>query len=49
MEHEHEHVDAVDAHPDAHRATVANEEEILKELYGDPDADGFYRGEEEDA
>jgi hypothetical protein len=24
--------------------TVENEEEILRELYGDPDADGVYRG-----
>lgn len=35
----------VDAHPDAHRATEADEERVLKDLYGEPDADGVYRGE----
>lgn len=35
----------VDAHPDAHRATEVDEEAVLKELYGDPDDDGVYRGE----
>lgn len=34
----------VDAHPDTHRATEADEEEILESLYGPPDRDGFYRG-----
>lgn len=35
----------VDAHPDAHRATESDEERVLRELYGEPDADGVYRGE----
>lgn len=35
----------VDAHPDAHRATESDEEKVLRELYGEPDADGVYRGE----
>lgn len=40
-----EHMTDVDAHPDAHRATEADEEAVLRELYGEPDADGVYRGE----
>lgn len=35
----------VDQHPDAHRATESDEEQVLAELYGDPDEDGFYLGE----
>ncbi|GAA1526372.1 hypothetical protein GCM10009678_04740 [Actinomadura kijaniata] len=35
----------VDAHPDVHRATEPDEEQILRDLYGPPDADGVYRGE----
>lgn len=35
----------VDAHPDAHRATEPDEEQVLAELYGAADADGVYRGE----
>lgn len=38
-----ERMDDVDAHPDAHRATEADEETVLRELYGEPDADGVYR------
>jgi hypothetical protein len=34
----------VDLHPDAGRATEDDEEQILSELYGPPDPDGFYRG-----
>lgn len=37
----------VDAHPDAHRATEADEEAVLAEMYGEPAADGVYRGEEQ--
>jgi hypothetical protein len=40
-----DHMDQVDAHPDAHRATTPDEGQALEELYGPPDADGFYRGE----
>lgn len=40
-----ERMDEVDAHPDAHRATEPDEAEVLRELYGEPDADGVYRGE----
>ena len=35
----------VDVHPDAHRATEPDEEEILTALYGPADEDGIYRGE----
>jgi hypothetical protein len=35
----------VDAHPDAHRATEDDELQVLRELYGEPDADGVFRGE----
>ncbi|WP_198679299.1 hypothetical protein [Thermomonospora amylolytica] len=40
------HMDKVDVHPDAHRATEPDEEQVLRELYGEPDTDGFFRGEE---
>jgi hypothetical protein len=39
------HMSEVDAHPDVHRATEPDEEQILEELYGAPDADGIFRGE----
>jgi len=32
--------------PLAHRATEPDEEAVLRELYGEPDAAGFYTGEE---
>ncbi|MBO2449929.1 hypothetical protein J4573_22695 [Actinomadura barringtoniae] len=38
-------MDQVDANPDVHRATEPDEEQVLRELYGEPDADGVYRGE----
>ncbi|MFF5259555.1 hypothetical protein ACFY4C_11470 [Actinomadura viridis] len=38
-------MDQVDVHPDVHRATEADEEQILRDLYGEPDSDGVYRGE----
>ncbi|SEG75434.1 hypothetical protein SAMN04489712_11137 [Thermomonospora echinospora] len=39
------HMDEVDVHPDVHRATEPDEEQVLRELYGAPDADGIFRGE----
>ncbi|WP_395109770.1 hypothetical protein [Actinomadura sp. SCN-SB] len=45
-EPEREDMDAVDVHPDAHRATELDEETVLKELYGEPDTYGVYRGVE---
>ncbi|MFF5258813.1 hypothetical protein ACFY4C_07690 [Actinomadura viridis] len=42
---ESEHMDAVDVHPDVHRATEEDEEQVLRGLYGEPGADGIYRGE----
>ncbi|NDU76071.1 hypothetical protein GWI34_26085 [Actinomadura sp. DSM 109109] len=41
------HMDEVDVHPDVHRATEPDEEQILRELYGEPDADGIFRGQGE--
>lgn len=35
----------VDRHPGAHQPTVPDEEAALRELYGDPDADGVFRGD----
>jgi hypothetical protein len=32
-------MDQVDAHPDVHRATEDDEEQVLLGLYGQPDAD----------
>ncbi|TYK43198.1 hypothetical protein FXF68_38900 [Actinomadura decatromicini] len=46
------HMDEVDVNPAVHRATEPDEEEILTELYGAPDADGVFRGagaDEDDA
>lgn len=40
-----EEMDQVDAHPDVHRATEPDEEQVLRELYGEPDEHGFFRGE----
>ena len=37
----------VDRHPGAHRATEPDEEQVLRELYGRPDAAGIYRGDGE--
>jgi hypothetical protein len=39
------HMDEVDVNPGVHRATEPDEEQILQELYGEPDADGIFRGE----
>ncbi|MEV0664533.1 hypothetical protein ACIBI3_26480 [Actinomadura luteofluorescens] len=38
-------MDEVDVNPDVHRATEPDEEQILRELYGEPDADGIFRGQ----
>ncbi|MEU9838891.1 hypothetical protein AB0C69_06655 [Actinomadura sp. NPDC048032] len=38
-------MDEVDVNPDVHRATEPDEEQILRELYGEPDADGVFRGQ----
>ncbi|GGQ18608.1 hypothetical protein BKA00_004708 [Actinomadura coerulea] len=40
------HMDEVDVNPDVHRATEPDEEQILRELYGEPDADGIFRGQD---
>jgi hypothetical protein len=42
---ETERMDDVDTHPDAHRPTEGDEEQVLSELYGGSDRDGVYRGE----
>lgn len=39
------HMGKVDVHPDVHRATESDEEEVLRRLYGEPDEQDFYRGE----
>jgi hypothetical protein len=44
---EADHMEGVDQHPDAHRPTEADEEQVLSGLYGGPDRDGVYRGEGE--
>lgn len=38
-------MEAMDRHPDVHRATEADEETVLREAYGDADAYGIYRGD----
>ncbi|WP_395110002.1 hypothetical protein [Actinomadura sp. SCN-SB] len=42
-----EEMEHVDVHPDVHRATEPDEEDVLRELYGEPDENGFYTGTEE--
>ncbi|WP_033423959.1 hypothetical protein [Actinomadura flavalba] len=39
-----EEMDKVDVHPDVHRATEPDEDQILRDLYGEPDAEGVFRG-----
>ncbi|MGI5419436.1 hypothetical protein [Actinomadura luteofluorescens] len=39
------HMDEVDVNPNVHRATEPDEEQVLRELYGEPDADGIFRGQ----
>ena len=41
-----ERMDKVDVNPDAHRATEPDEERVLRELYGEPDQYGVFRGVE---
>lgn len=35
----------VDVDPDVHHATEADEEAVLRVLYGEPGKDGVYRGD----
>ncbi|TYB48479.1 hypothetical protein [Actinomadura chibensis] len=42
------HMDEVDVNPAVHHATESDEERVLTELYGAPDADGIYRGADAD-
>ena len=37
-------MDKVDADDRVHRATESDEEQVLTDLYGDPDQQGVYRG-----
>ncbi|MDL4814836.1 hypothetical protein [Actinomadura opuntiae] len=39
------HMDEVDVNPAVDRATEPDEEQVLRELYGEPDGDGIFRGE----
>lgn len=39
-----ERMDEVDVNAGAHHATEADEEQVLRELYGDPDRYGIYKG-----
>lgn len=43
---EAEYMDRVDVNEAAHKATCADEVEVLQSLYGPADEAGFYRGEE---
>ncbi|WP_273700048.1 hypothetical protein [Actinomadura graeca] len=38
-------MDKVDVHPDVHRPTETDEEQVLAGLYGAADEDGVHRGE----
>lgn len=42
LQHEPEQLDLVDRDPRVHRPTEPDEEEVLRALYGEPDADGLY-------
>ncbi|WP_279509897.1 hypothetical protein [Actinomadura sp. 7K507] len=39
-------MDEVDVNPGVHRPTEPDEEQVLGELYGEPDAYGVFRGED---
>lgn len=39
-----DYMDKVDQAPPVHHETVEEEEEILADLYGEPDDDGVFRG-----
>ncbi|WP_165975222.1 hypothetical protein [Actinomadura rubrisoli] len=41
-----EHMGEVDRHPGVHRATEADEEQVLRGLYGEPDQYGVFQGVE---
>ncbi|GGQ28782.1 hypothetical protein BKA00_006336 [Actinomadura coerulea] len=41
---EAERMDEVDVNPGVHRATETDEAQVLRELYGEPDAGGIFRG-----
>jgi hypothetical protein len=45
MRNEPSETEYVDVDPDVHRATEADEEDVLRELYGEPDKQGFYTAE----
>jgi hypothetical protein len=38
-------MDRVDVNPGVDRATEPDEEQVLRDLYGQPDGDGIFRGE----
>ncbi|MFF5261382.1 hypothetical protein ACFY4C_20760 [Actinomadura viridis] len=42
---EAELMDRVDQHPDSQQPTEADEEEVLRDLYGEPDRYGIHCGE----
>ncbi|MEU5880757.1 hypothetical protein [Spirillospora sp. NPDC047279] len=44
-----DYMDQVDVHPDVHRATESDEDQILRDLYGEPDDDGIFRADGEDS
>lgn len=43
-ENEAELMPRVDLFPGAHQPTEPDEEDVLRELYGEPDQDGVYKG-----
>ncbi|GAA4320927.1 hypothetical protein [Actinomadura luteofluorescens] len=43
---EADHMNEVDVDPGVHRATETDEEQVLRGLYGEPDAAGIFRGED---
>lgn len=44
-EREHELMKRVDTSPHVHQDSTPEEEALLEEMYGEPDADGFYSDE----
>ncbi|MEV4002793.1 hypothetical protein [Actinomadura sp. NPDC049753] len=44
---EADRMDEVDVHPGVHRATETDETQVLRALYGEPDAGGIFRGPDE--
>lgn len=45
---EADRMDEVDVNPGVHRATETDEEQVLRRLYGEPDAAGIFRGQDGD-